>query len=398
MDRRPPPQTQTREKKLSKGQTLDRPNWNRIDGQITSPQIQNLEARSSMDSEYHIDTNELLHAADTTDVAGILTEDHSTIDDKDRKNEERRKRYKEKKELEQQEQEQEQQHQEGQVEHFEHEHEHDTAVAMADVVKTQDDIDPSSILTSNISAEVVSAAAAAAAAYGGLLPDADDIVQSQEIAQLTQTTMGHGDHSDMDMHGDHGDLQVSHEEHLASRRQKDRERYASMSHEQRDVYNCKRREQYHRQSNTSRKKRRERERIRYHSLTMDRAKERNVRRASLERDRYKRLTADELSARNAKRRGRAASLRHQKKAVAAVVNVGVSLPMEAPPAAVNMEVPGGVAALPHMDPHVHPAMPAFMPPVMATVSVPEVNSVDLSSLPTVLHGEVKEQTEPSVSV
>ena len=59
-----------------------------------------------MDSEYHIDTNVLLHAADTTDVAGILTEDHSTIDDKDRKNEERRKRYKEKKELEQQEQEQ----------------------------------------------------------------------------------------------------------------------------------------------------------------------------------------------------------------------------------------------------------------------------------------------------
>lgn len=113
---------------------------------------------------------------------------------------------------------------------------------------------------------------------------------------------------------------ATHEQHLATRRQKDRERYASMSSEQRESYNCKRREQYHRQSETSRKKRRERERIRYHSLNDNKAKERNIRRASLERMRYKRLSGEELASRNARRRSRAAALRAQKKAVTAAAD------------------------------------------------------------------------------
>jgi len=108
-------------------------------------------------------------------------------------------------------------------------------------------------------------------------------------------------------------IEISHEQHLAHRRRKDRERYASMTEDQRESYNKKRRDQYHRQSEESRRKRRERERNRYHSLTADRAKERNARRAALERDRYKKLSPNELAARNAKRRERAAMLRAQKK-------------------------------------------------------------------------------------
>ena len=53
---------------------------------------------------------------------------------------------------------------------------------------------------------------------------------------------------------------TNHEDQLATRRLKDRERYASMTPEQRQIYNAKRREQYHRQSEASRQRRRERER------------------------------------------------------------------------------------------------------------------------------------------
>jgi hypothetical protein len=68
------------------------------------------------------------------------------------------------------------------------------------------------------------------------------------------------------------------------------------SAEQRQVYNAKRREQYHRQSEISRQRRRERERARYHALQSDAAKDRNSRRAKLERERYQRLTPEELEA------------------------------------------------------------------------------------------------------
>ena len=104
----------------------------------------------------------------------------------------------------------------------------------------------------------------------------------------------------------------SHEDQLASRRMKDRQRYASMTPEQRQIYNSKRREQYHRQNETSRHRRRERERQRYHSLTSDSAKERNNRRAKLERERYQRLTPEELEAKNRQRRERAAMARQKK--------------------------------------------------------------------------------------
>eukprot|EP00535_Pseudo-nitzschia_heimii_P003946 CAMPEP_0197179012 /NCGR_PEP_ID=MMETSP1423-20130617/4101_1 /TAXON_ID=476441 /ORGANISM="Pseudo-nitzschia heimii, Strain UNC1101" /LENGTH=469 /DNA_ID=CAMNT_0042628855 /DNA_START=156 /DNA_END=1565 /DNA_ORIENTATION=- len=104
----------------------------------------------------------------------------------------------------------------------------------------------------------------------------------------------------------------SHEDQLASRRMKDRQRYANMTPEQRHIYNAKRREQYHRQSEASRQRRRERERERYHSLENEDAKSRNARRAKLERERYQRLNPEQLEAKNRKRRERAAAARNKK--------------------------------------------------------------------------------------
>jgi hypothetical protein len=109
-----------------------------------------------------------------------------------------------------------------------------------------------------------------------------------------------------------GKKSMSHEEQLAARRLKDRQRYAGMSEEQRMAYNAKRREQYHRQNEISRNRRRERERNRYHSLAEEEAKARNERRAKLERERYQRLTPEELEAKNRKRRERALLARSKK--------------------------------------------------------------------------------------
>lgn len=106
----------------------------------------------------------------------------------------------------------------------------------------------------------------------------------------------------------------THEELLASRREKDRIRYASMSTEQRHQYNEKRREQYHRQNEISRQKRRERERNRYHALDNETAKERNERRAKLERERYQKLAPEELEEKNRRRRERATLARLKKDA------------------------------------------------------------------------------------
>ena len=106
--------------------------------------------------------------------------------------------------------------------------------------------------------------------------------------------------------------QASHEDQLASRRQKDRQRYAGMTPDQRQVYNAKRRDQYHRQSENSRQRRRERERERYHSLENEDAKTRNTRRAKLERERYQRLDPESLEQKNRKRRERAAGARAKK--------------------------------------------------------------------------------------
>lgn len=79
-------------------------------------------------------------------------------------------------------------------------------------------------------------------------------------------------------------------------------------------FNLEQREQYHRQTENSRQKRRERERSRYHSLTSNAAKDRNARRAKLERERYQKLTPEELEAKNRKRRERAALARQKKDA------------------------------------------------------------------------------------
>lgn len=123
----------------------------------------------------------------------------------------------------------------------------------------------------------------------------------------------------------------THESQLASRRQKDRQRYANMTPEQRQIYNAKRREQYHRQTDNSRVKRRERERSRYHSLNNDAAKDRNARRARLERERYQKLSGDELEHKNRRRRERAASARTKKEisaaATVAAVAAGEAMPM-----------------------------------------------------------------------
>jgi len=102
------------------------------------------------------------------------------------------------------------------------------------------------------------------------------------------------------------------DEELASRRLKDRERYAGMTPDQREEYNKKRREQYHKQSEISRQRRRERERERYHSLENDDAKNRNTRRAKLERERYQKLNQEQLEAKNSRRRERAAAARAKK--------------------------------------------------------------------------------------
>lgn len=275
-----------------------------LSGQTTDHHIKTI-FNMEETSDYQIDTNDLLA---TDDVAGILSQD--ILDPtKVSKNHDKKDQG-----LMQHDPMHQNQHPHPHP-HQLHPHSEEHYQAVMNGLK-DGDMDPNSILTSNISAEVVSAAAAAAAAYGGLLPEADDIVQNQEIAQLTQHHHDDMDDSDDDGHS-YLDIGMSHEEHLASRRQKDRERYASMSKDQREVYNCKRREQYHRQSETSRKKRRERERVRYHSLAAPRAKERNLRRASLERERYKKLSANELASRNSKRRSRAASLRAHKKAAVA---------------------------------------------------------------------------------
>mmetsp|Transcript_57277 Transcript_57277/g.85341 ORF Transcript_57277/g.85341 Transcript_57277/m.85341 type:complete len:556 (+) Transcript_57277:125-1792(+) len=112
----------------------------------------------------------------------------------------------------------------------------------------------------------------------------------------------------------------SHEDHLAARRLKDRQRYASMTPGQRQSYNSKRRAQYHRQTENSRERRRDRERARYHSLDNNSAKDRNARRARLERVRYAKLSPEELKERNRKRRERAKKDRLKNVAVKAEKN------------------------------------------------------------------------------
>jgi hypothetical protein len=202
--------------------------------------------------------------------------------------------------------------------------EEQTAPAVVEVqveeeVKTEDKpaaVDPDATV-------LAAAAAAAVAAVEGVDVDAADIEATAAALSVVKQDGQDGENEDdEDKKNEHRRKRYretpnkdgTHESVLASRRAKDRARYATMTEEQRQAYNAKRREQYHRQSEQSRFKRRDRERARYHSFDPETAKERNQRRAKLERERYQKLTPEELEEKNRKRRERAALARQKKKA------------------------------------------------------------------------------------
>lgn len=192
---------------------------------------------------------------------------------------------------------------------------------VADTHLTTEQLSETPVGTSALIAEAAAAAVAAAgvnvedsdvtAAALAVKTEEDDEVQAKRNEQRRKR------YREKSVEEETGENKINkksqtHEDQLAARRLKDRQRYANMNPDQRQVYNSKRREQYHRQSENSRHRRRERERARYHSLVPHAAKERNTRRAKLERERYQRLTPDELESKNQKRRERAAKGRQNK--------------------------------------------------------------------------------------
>jgi hypothetical protein len=243
--------------------------------------------------------------------------------------------------------------------HIHHHHEHD------DVALPEDD-----------TTALIAAAAAAAAVEAAGDVDVHAAVLAVEEAAAHQVATDEAEAEEESNNkikraklNESSDASVSingntHEETLASRRMKDRNRYASMNAEQRIAYNQKRREQvclglrwvegmkcgvggvssvsfermetlfspflipldllclpfhgqhhiiqYHRQNEIQRHKRRERERNRYHALDGDTARNRNQRRAQLERERYNRMSQEELEQRNRMRRDRAAAKRAER--------------------------------------------------------------------------------------
>mmetsp|Transcript_8359 Transcript_8359/g.12950 ORF Transcript_8359/g.12950 Transcript_8359/m.12950 type:complete len:209 (+) Transcript_8359:2-628(+) len=142
-------------------------------------------------------------------------------------------------------------------------------------------------------------------------PDETPAEFPQEVGDVSVPALPTPKLMDMDMDHDMHDPDAPEDENedslLAARRMKDRRRYATMSPTQRAAYNAHRRELYHKQGETARHRRRERERQRYHSLEGEDRKARNARRAKLERDRYQKLSKDELGDRNRRRRERAKS-------------------------------------------------------------------------------------------
>ncbi|KAL7503394.1 hypothetical protein ACHAXN_001199 [Cyclotella atomus] len=165
---------------------------------------------------------------------------------------------------------------------------------------------------------LATAAAAAASQVASGVYENDPT--EQELHHHHEAYYGHHHHHDpTQYHQPHHHSMKSDDEHgdphdlLEQRRIKDRKRYAGMSDAQRSAYNAHRRELYHKQGDEARKRRRERERSRYHSLEGEHKKDRNARRAKLERDRYNKLSKEELELRNARRRERA----RQKKLAAA---------------------------------------------------------------------------------
>jgi hypothetical protein len=136
----------------------------------------------------------------------------------------------------------------------------------------------------------------------------------EEAANKAEEDADHDEGNKMDNPGENASNKVEqHQGMLAVRRLKDRDRYAHMTTEQRNAYNKKRRDQYHKQSETTRTKKRERERYRYNSASPDAANKRNSRRAKLERERYAKLTSKDLATKNLKRRERAAESRQDEK-------------------------------------------------------------------------------------
>ena len=160
---------------------------------------------------------------------------------------------------------------------------------------------------------LATAAAAAASQVAASMPEQDETPAEfpQEVGDVSVPALPTPKLMDMDMDHDMYDPDAPEDEKedniLAARRMKDRRRYATMSPTQRAAYNAHRRELYHKQGETARHRRRERERQRYHSLEGEDRKARNARRAKLERDRYQKLSKEELAERNCRRRERAKS-------------------------------------------------------------------------------------------
>lgn len=161
----------------------------------------------------------------------------------------------------------------------------------------------------------LAAAAAAVAADGGMAVFMDQALLATAAAAAASSTAANAAYAQQvhdageeeeDLSGlTMEELSQRHDALLAARRLKDRRRYATMSPDQRATYNAHRRELYHKQGELARKRRRDRERARYHSVEGDDKMSRNARRAKLERDRYNRLSKNDLEDRNRKRRDRA---------------------------------------------------------------------------------------------
>lgn len=157
---------------------------------------------------------------------------------------------------------------------------------------------------------LATAAAAAASQVAASMPEPDETATNfpQEVGDVTVPALPTPKLMDMDRdipYDPNAPEDEKQDNLLAARRMKDRRRYATMSPTQRAAYNAHRRELYHKQGETARHRRRERERQRYHSLEGEDRKARNARRAKLERDRYQKLSKEELAERNRKRRERA---------------------------------------------------------------------------------------------
>lgn len=189
---------------------------------------------------------------------------------------------------------------------------------------------------------LATAAAAAASQVAASMPEPDETPAEfpQEVGDVSVPALPTPKLMDMDMDHDMYDPDAPEDENedslLAARRMKDRRRYATMSPTQRAAYNAHRRELYHKQGETARHRRRERERQRYHSLEGEDRKARNARRAKLERDRYQKLSKDELGDRNRRRRERAKSRKTNAKRTESTQQMPVAA---AAAAAIETQVP-----------------------------------------------------------